>query len=1311
MMMPQKKGLPSLRITVMLILGVSLILFAAVFIFISRGLVPAILIHAEDEYLSEQIRVIQGLLASAERDMSKMAEDTAVWEDTVRFVRGEYSDFIEDNWPGSSPLQAYEYNYFIIKDLEGRDRYTEGRDFIRDETMDIPPDFLAYLNDHAGAVIQRYRENWNTDTSVKEMGSGGLMIFRGTPLLFSVMPIISSRESGNPAGTMILANILSNEYFQRLSYFSSISFTILDPNGTAAQQYSAKIPKGGSKKPGGVPSDAVLHRISSDLVSITLPLIDSYGGRELLCMESPRDIYLQGEAVLGRSILFLICGFMLFILILFFVISYYFMHPVESMSQDIYRISANGRINLKKYASSREFHLLGTSINDMLEKLNQSTISTNVFKSILNGMGAFLFVSDPETDEILFMNDAMKIHYGLDDRAIGRPCWEVIQIGQTGRCSFCAKNRLSGQSQELITWEGFNPRSGRYYRNTDRMIEWDDNKKAHLQHSVDINDIKIAEAALKKQLEQQELMTAISRSFISTEAMGDLIYNALRMTGEFLGVSKASLARLDTKTGRLEFEYDWYNEKHGIAHLPKRSYAFTPGELFYDAFIAKNVPYAYFNDVELFPGMAKLLKPLGIKSMIYAPVYVYGKFWGVMSIDDCTNARVWDENDVQLVKLIATVIAGVVTRNNTEEQLIRMSSIVNSSPQYISYISPSGEFQYFNEGLLTISGYTREEILELGREVLHDDETNQQIREEFIPYVLEHGSHESEIPLIRKDGAVRIMSTSAFTTGAKGAKDGIGIIAVDITEKLELEAELIAAKEQAEQSSYAKTNFLARMSHEMRTPMNAIIGMTTIAQSAKEMEKMEYCLSKINEASIHLLGVINDILDMSKIEAGKFELDYQEFDFEKMLLRVTSVMNFRIDEKRQNLVARISGDVPKNIVADEQRLAQVLTNLLSNAVKFTPEEGTITLSVKKTADRDNLSTIKIEVIDTGIGISPEQQKKLFSLFEQADGTVARKYGGTGLGLAISKSIVELMGGEIWVESELGKGAVFAFEITVEQGKSEAVLSARVDWEKLRVLAVDDSPEVLEYFKDFAATTGIHCETADGGEAALTLMENNPPFDFVFVDWRMPGINGVELAQRIKEKFGAQTIVIMISAAEWEAIEEDAKTAGVDGFVPKPLFPSALVDCINTRFGAKNAATVEAAEEPDYNSNIFAGFNILLAEDVEINREIVLTLLEETGVAIDCAENGVQAVDMFKAAPAKYNIILMDIHMPEMDGYEATRRIRTLDLPEAKTVTIMAMTANVFREDVEKCLAAGMNDHLGKPIDIDELMKKLRLYLL
>jgi CheY-like chemotaxis protein len=453
------------------------------------------------------------------------------------------------------------------------------------------------------------------------------------------------------------------------------------------------------------------------------------------------------------------------------------------------------------------------------------------------------------------------------------------------------------------------------------------------------------------------------------------------------------------------------------------------------------------------------------------------------------------------------------------------------------------------------------------------------------------------------------------------------------------------------------------------------------------------------------LGVINDILDMSKIESGKFNLSPDVFRFEKMLQKAVNVINFRVEEKQQNFSVHIDRDIPETLIGDDQRLAQVITNLLGNAVKFTPEYGSIRLNTRLLGEEDGVCTIQIEVSDTGIGVSEQQQKRLFSSFEQADSSTSRKFGGTGLGLAISKRIVELMGGRIWVESELGNGSVFAFTVRALRGP-EARRDLRVNARlaNLRLLAVDDAPETSEYFEAVSQRLGIVCDFAIGGEQALSMIERTGPYDMYFVDFKMPGMDGIELSSRIKVTGSNNSVVIMISSVDWSAIESDAKRVGVNKFLPKPLFPSAIVDCINECLG------VDAAELPSDEIDRFDGCFILLAEDVDINREIVLALLKPTALSVDCAENGAEALRLFSENPTRYDMIFMDVQRPEMDGYAATRRIRALETPRAHEIPIVAMTANVFREDVEKCLAAGMDDHIGKPLDFEEVLLKLRTYL-
>ena len=567
---------------------------------------------------------------------------------------------------------------------------------------------------------------------------------------------------------------------------------------------------------------------------------------------------------------------------------------------------------------------------------------------------------------------------------------------------------------------------------------------------------------------------------------------------------------------------------------------------------------------------------------------------------------------------------------------------------------------------------------------------------------------ESGEPLLYNDFVAfedgeRMHANAVITPAFDARQELLGVIFLlhDVTE-------LVKTKEKAEDATRAKTSFLANMSHEIRTPLNAIIGMTAIGKTSEVIERKDYCFTRIEGASNHLLGVINDILDMSKIEANKLVFSPVEFDFEDMLRRVVNVVSFRVDEKQQKFTVNIDNAIPKILVGDDQRLTQVVTNLISNAVKFTPVGGSISLSTCFLSEENGVCTIQIDVTDSGIGISPEQQARLFSSFQQAENSTTRKFGGSGLGLVISKGIVEMMDGRIWIESALGQGSTFAFTVQLGRGSEKDASPHIINWGDIRMLAVDDDPDILSHFREILQGFGAHCDTAESGEEALALVDKNGEYHIYFVDWKMPGMDGIQLTKAIKARSAdTGSVAIMVSSADLSFIEDEAIKAGVGKFISKPIFPSLIADSVYEALGGKQFPAED--KQKDVIAD-FAGSHVLLAEDVDINREIVLALLEPTLLEIDCAENGAEAVRMFNEAPMKYDIIFMDVQMPEMDGYEATRRIRSLDVPQAKDIPIVAMTANVFREDVERCMEAGMNAHVGKPLDFNEILVILKKYL-
>jgi len=554
----------------------------------------------------------------------------------------------------------------------------------------------------------------------------------------------------------------------------------------------------------------------------------------------------------------------------------------------------------------------------------------------------------------------------------------------------------------------------------------------------------------------------------------------------------------------------------------------------------------------------------------------------------------------------------------------------------------------------------------------------------------------TELSVSYPDGSIKTMELFKTPMIQGGKIIGILGIARDVTAYKE-------AQETALTALRAKGTFLATMSHEIRTPINAIIGMTAIGEKSDNMEGKNYALTKINEASTHLLGVINAVLDMSKIEAHKLELVPVEFNFERMLEKAIAIISFRVVEKRQKFLVYIDSKVPRLLVGDDQRLTQVIINLLSNAVKFTPQEGEISLNVFLVDKEDDVCEIKIEVTDNGIGISPEQQKNLFDPFEQVESAWVRKFGGAGLGLPISKNIVEMMDGRIWIESELGKGSRFIFTIKVPYGKEDlrSQLAPGVQWEKLRVLAVDDLLLARQYFNNIFDQLGLHCETVEDGPEACKIIEESGGFDIYFIDWHMPKMDGLDLVKWIKSRGIQGSKVVLVSFSDLEETMAAAVQSGADKCLVKPLLSSTIINCLNDSF------RISDTDEHNEQDNEFAGKTLLIVEDIDINREILLTILENTGLTIDCAENGAESVTLIEANPEKYDVVFMDIHMPVMDGLEATRRIRAMSAPQCQTMPIIAMTANIFKSDIDACLEAGMNDHLGKPVDIEEMFEKLR----
>ena len=609
------------------------------------------------------------------------------------------------------------------------------------------------------------------------------------------------------------------------------------------------------------------------------------------------------------------------------------------------------------------------------------------------------------------------------------------------------------------------------------------------------------------------------------------------------------------------------------------------------------------------------------------------------------------------------------------------------------------------------------DVMESWSNLLHPDDRDR-VLDEFNDTISDYTGHKTydvEYRLLTKNRGYRwYRAVGKPTRRPDGTPIAYIGVFIDITgqkdmmrELAEQQESLSLALEEANQANKAKTAFLANMSHEIRTPMNAIIGLDRIVLSdpgisATTREHLE----KIGLSAQHLLSIINDILDMSRIESGRVTVKNEEFSFANAMAQVNTIISGQCRDKGIEYDCHVNGTVDDYYIGDDMKLRQVMINILGNAVKFTPPGGTVRFVVEAAAKFDGKTTLRFIISDTGIGMSQEYLPKLFDAFSQEDSSSTNRFGSTGLGMAITKSFVELMNGTISVESEKQKGTTFTVTVTLIDcdheniGKEENAIHPH----ELCVLVIDDDPIACEHAQLVLGEMGVNCETALSGAEGLQMVKvrhaRREPYNLILVDWRMPDMDGIETTRQIRAAVGTETPVIILTSYNWDEIADEAKEAGVDTFAAKPLFAGTVLDEFREAFKKKNAKRARGKADLKYR-------RVLLAEDVPVNAEIMIMVLSMREIKADHAENGRIAVEKFEEhEEGYYDAVLMDMRMPEMDGLEATRRIRAMNRSDAKKIPIIALTANAFDEDVQRSMQAGLNAHLSKPVEPDALFETL-----
>ena len=837
--------------------------------------------------------------------------------------------------------------------------------------------------------------------------------------------------------------------------------------------------------------------------------------------------------------------------------------------------------------------------------------------------------------------------------------------------------------------------------------------------------------AIRSEQAQRHAYEVISKDCSSEEAVAEL----LNIAGEFYKAERCYIFEKRNNGKTIDNTYEWCAD--GIEPMIN-ALQDIPVDVCDGWFAEFRRSGAFFMDArdseQNTPEAVALLEMQGIDSLVAAPIVSGGEIVGFIGVD---NPRKETRN-VSVLRNIASVAYGeILKRNELRRQADRMRDLVDQQRHIKTFgdminaalwsmiVSPEGELKevLWSDDVRRMFGFERSEEdfpnrLESWSDLLHKED-KERVLEGFNNGLRNFDTasyvYDEKYRILRKTGEYCWYHACARMEELENGDRRLYGIVVDISaEKIqeEQQVQLAEALSMAESANRAKTTFLNNMSHDIRTPMNAIIGYTGLAAShIDNKQQVQDYLSKIAQSSDHLLSLINDVLDMSRIESGKMNLDEKPERLPDVIHTLKDIVQSDIRSKQHDFFIDTLNASDECVICDKLRLNQVLLNILSNSIKYTSPGGTISMRIiEKTVKPNGYATYEFRIKDNGMGMSPEYLKTIFDPFTRAKSSTVSGIMGTGLGMAITKNIVDMMGGTIAIESEPGKGTetvvTFDFKLT-DPPKEDQYMP---EFDGLRALVADDDANTCVSVERMLKAVGLRSEWCTSGKEAVfrakVAYENGDSFRLYIIDWLMPDLNGIETVRRIRAVIGSDTPIIILTSYDWSDIEEEARLAGVTAFVSKPMFPSDLHRVLCKCLGKEQQATTGDAEH-QYNFN---GRKLLLVEDNELNREIAQAILEECGFVVDTAADGTESVEKMKAASAgDYDLVLMDIQMPLMDGYEATRQIRALGT-EISKIPIIAMTANAFEEDRKEALEAGMDEHIAKPFDGERLKSVLSKFL-